>query len=1114
MNFIGQQISHYQIKALLGQGRIGTVYQAVDLEDQSPVALKVLFVHLTQKPEFRQRFLAEVRALPELDHPIIVNIREAGVDTTHDIFYLAMDYVHGRSLSAYLQQLSWRGESLQPGDSLLIIAQIADALAYAHAKGVLHQDIRPNVILLKTPQPGRERARLHQLTMLSDFALASLLETELEPFPLTLPYMAPERCLRQPVDSRSDTYSLGIILYELVVGQKPFNVSTLDEAIHAHTQVSPPEPAALRPNLPPRVNSVILKALAKHPSDRYQTAEEFAQALRYAAETLPDLLAATYPAEDIRYVDTLAESAAEQAIHISQWTSNEDRLIITQDLPHFLNRRIVTIGRGEDNDIVLPSLSVTRRHAQLERAGSGWQVRDLGSRNGTFLDGAPLLPNIPMEVLRHQLLRVGPYYMQFEMGKGFAQDGQSYEVFVNPTEIEIAPGRSQRVQVTIRNQTAVVEEYTLSVERLPQDWISVPDPHARLNPGEQATLEVEICLPLHTNGGVPVILGKQQYLMVVRAAATQQDMIAAPGTLNITTAADDFSLELHPTRLLNQGECYLTLRNEGSVPQTYTVVGRAPEQAVKFVEWRPIARDTAPDQATPPAIPTKPRQGGRKRFRLRQPQALRRILFAPQRLWRRLVAWPRRALNRIAPGLGNIIPGNPIPNLPQEIPEREKKTTVSPQPPTFSRDDYQKTVYYSDLRTQTQVVPQQQETVYLELAARKRPWFAHQNKTLPYEFYVATPNGRSQTLTGELEVRPRIRTYLPSHILLLFLFFTCSFSAVLYGYFFNPIFAAFLTTPRDIDGDGLSNLEELYLYRTNPFLPDTDGDGLSDAEELRLGTDPNKADTDGDGLSDAEELRLGTDPLNADTDGDGLPDGLEVYALGTDPLTPDDLPVILDHLTTVSVPTATPTPSLTLTPTPLVRSTAVSTPTPSTTQLRLSGIGSLDGVILRQGRTILAVNADYPALPIGDTAENQTYVAFLSFQTSDLPADALNPTVQLRLFVAEQRGNPSQLGQIHLDIAPVSGFHGSPMLEPMDVFAPALVINLATLQPDPTDPDWYMADIPQTAVHLLNWHGITQLRLYYTLPGNGNGVADTLLFASGDALREDQRPQLLITYGK
>ena len=582
MNLIGQQIAHYQIKALLGQGRIGTVYQAVDLEDQSPVALKVVSLDLTEQPEFRQRFLSEVRALPRLEHPAIVKIQEAGIDTEQDILYLTMEYVTGRNLSAYLQQLHWKGDGLRLGESLLIVAQIAEALNYAHLKGVLHQDIRPNVILFKVVGPGQESADLSSRAMIGDFALSSLLDAEKDVFKPSLPYMSPERCLRREVDGRSDIYALGILLYELITGQRPFQVETLDEAIRAHTQRDPIPPTQLRPELPPRVETIILKAMAKRASERYQTAADLAQALRDTVAALPETLGVMRKEDDVRSIDTQVESAAELAMHISQWTSHEDRLSITQDLPRLLNRRIITIGRSEDNDIALSAPSITRRHAQLERTATGWQVRDLGSRNGTFLDGTALLPNIPTELLSHQVLRIGPYYLQLQPGKGYAETLRPFDVFVNPTEIETAPGRQRSVQVTITNQTTALEEYALTVERLPADWVTVPQGPVRLNPGEQATLDVQIRLP--ANGAVT--LGRQQYLMVVNSLVAYQEMIAAPGTLNVQAAADEFSLSLQPTRLTGRGDCELLVRNEGSVVQLYTINGRSPDDAIIFTEWR------------------------------------------------------------------------------------------------------------------------------------------------------------------------------------------------------------------------------------------------------------------------------------------------------------------------------------------------------------------------------------------------------------------------------------------------------------------------------------------------------------------------------------------------
>ncbi len=1098
MNLIGQQIAHYQIKALLGRGRIGTVYQAVNLEDQSPVALKVVSLQLTQQPEFNQRFLAEVRALPRLDHPAIVKIHKAGIDTDQDILYLTMDYVTGRSLGAYLQQLAWRGETIRVGEALLIIASIADALNYAHQRGVLHQDVRPNVILFKTPPPGAESDNLHRLAMIGDFALASLLEAETEPFAPSLPYLSPERCLRREADGRSDIYALGVLLYELVTGQKPFAINSLDDAIRCHTQVDPPEPIALRPELPLRVNGVILKALAKRASDRYQTAAEFAGALRQAAEALPENLAVVRD-DEVRGVDTVVESAEELAIHISQWASNEDRLTITQDLPRILNRRIVTIGRGEDNDIVLPATNITRRHAQLERTATGWQVRDLGSRNGTFLDGAELLPNIPTEILPHQILRIGPYYMQLQLGKGFAETLRPYDVFVSPTEVEIAPGRSRQVQVTITNQTTAVEEYALTVERLPAEWVTVPTERVRLNSGEQATLAVQIQLPVNANG--VVALGKQQYLMVVHSLAAHQEMIAAPGTLNVQTAADDFSLELQPSRISNQGDCHLLLRNEGAVPQVYTVIGRAPDDAVMFAEWRPLPNAALARQAR--QAPQKPSRGGRSR--LRQLAPVRRLFSAPRQWWLRLAGWPRQALNRVMPGLGSLVPVTSAPALPRRTAVPTSATAVATPPISFIPDHYERVVYPTDLHTQTRVPPHQQQALHVRLAPRQRPWLGRHTHTLPYEFHVSTPNGRSQTATGELEVKPRIRTRLPATAVVLLLIFTCLVTALAYSFLFNPTLAAFASTPRDIDGDDLTNFQELYRYRTNPHLSDTDGDGLTDAQEVRLGTNPNRPDTDGDGLPDAHELQLNTNPLVADTDGDTLLDGLEVNTLLTDPLVPDELPVI------VRKPTATPMPIPTQTPLP--QPTPTTQPPPAIPQLALASLGLQDGTLVQEGNLGGLAIPSGPTLQIGDGVENnQTYKAILSFQTSDLPALAVVQQVQLRLNASDQQGRPAQLGQIHVDIAPANGFNNSLVLENLDVLAPAVLVNVAVLRQDESDPEWYVADLPDAALAVLNWQGTTQFRIYYTLPNNGDEVSDVMIFVSGDAPRENQRPQLLITY--
>ena len=196
---VGQQISHYQIKALLGQGRIGNVYQAVDLEDFSLVAIKVIHLHLTEESGIRRRFLQEVNAIPRLDHPSIVKVHEAGIDTDQNILYMTMDYLTGRSLTSYLRQLQFNNKQLDLGDALIIVAQIAEALDYAHQKGLIHRDIRPTVILFRTDDKPQESHNLPGRAVIGDFALETILAIEKEPFAPSMPYLSPEAFLDRPM---------------------------------------------------------------------------------------------------------------------------------------------------------------------------------------------------------------------------------------------------------------------------------------------------------------------------------------------------------------------------------------------------------------------------------------------------------------------------------------------------------------------------------------------------------------------------------------------------------------------------------------------------------------------------------------------------------------------------------------------------------------------------------------------------------------------------------------------------------------------------------------------------------------------------------------------------
>jgi serine/threonine-protein kinase len=263
----------YTIERELGHGGMATVYLAQDLKHDRPVALKVLHTELaaTLGPE---RFLREIKMAARLQHPHILSVYDSGETAGH--LWFTMPYVEGESLRARLK----REKQLPVNEALRIAREAAEALDYAHRHGVVHRDIKPDNILLSEahalvadlgvgralglPKPG------DQLTE-SGVAVG------------TPAYMSPEQAMGEPADPRSDIYSLGIVLYETLVGEPPFTGSTAQVVLAKRFTGDVPRLRRLRPGVPTAVEEVVLKALAPSKADRYQTAAEFGRALTEAA---------------------------------------------------------------------------------------------------------------------------------------------------------------------------------------------------------------------------------------------------------------------------------------------------------------------------------------------------------------------------------------------------------------------------------------------------------------------------------------------------------------------------------------------------------------------------------------------------------------------------------------------------------------------------------------------------------------------------------------------------------------------------------------------------------------------------------------------------------------
>jgi|SRR5579859_138273 len=288
-DLLGSVLGTCKLERILGRGGMGVVYLAQQSRPHRQVAVKVLLLSLLPDPDRRARFLKRFRreadAVAALDHPNILPIYEYGEQA--DLAYLVMPYVSGGTLRNRVE----RKGQLPLTEVAGFLAQMAAALDYAHARGVIHRDVKPQNMLL---YPDKR-------LMLSDFGIAKVAAQaaadehgQLAPQLTTQghvvgtpDYIAPEQAIGQPVDARADIYSLGVVLFYLVTGRVPFIAPQPMTVAALHVAELPPKPRQFRPDLPPAAEAVILKALAKEPAGRYRTAGDFSRAFRAALPTLP-----------------------------------------------------------------------------------------------------------------------------------------------------------------------------------------------------------------------------------------------------------------------------------------------------------------------------------------------------------------------------------------------------------------------------------------------------------------------------------------------------------------------------------------------------------------------------------------------------------------------------------------------------------------------------------------------------------------------------------------------------------------------------------------------------------------------------------------------------------
>lgn len=299
-------IGRYRIVSELGRGAMGIVYKAEDAQLDRFVAIKTIRMSADgdEVAEYLARFRQEAKALGGLNHPGIITVFDAGSED--DFAYMAMELLDGVELRDLMAQ------SRLPMKLILdLAAQIADALAFAHERGVVHRDIKPaNIMVVQG-----DRAKI------MDFGIARVRVSEVKTQTGVLmgspKYMSPEQVLGRPVDSRSDIFSLGVVLYEMLAGSTPFSGGDLTQLMFQVVNGTPTPPSHANPNVPQLLDLIVAKALGKDAGKRYPNAREMAADLRTCRDALPDTLPDTPPVSTERTLPLGAEATARLEIGTS-----------------------------------------------------------------------------------------------------------------------------------------------------------------------------------------------------------------------------------------------------------------------------------------------------------------------------------------------------------------------------------------------------------------------------------------------------------------------------------------------------------------------------------------------------------------------------------------------------------------------------------------------------------------------------------------------------------------------------------------------------------------------------------------------------------------------------
>ena len=413
----GDRLLNYEIRSLLGKGGFGLVYLAHDLNLEIDVAIKVMHAEFSASETILHRMRIGARASARLHHPNIQLVYYMGRDPVSELDFVVMEYLPGGNLR---QRLT--AQKMPLAEALPTFTSIAGAVEFAHQHGVIHRDLKPDNIMYSAD--GR--------LVVTDFDLARVSgeagRTQAGQMLGTVAYSSPEQIMGTEVTGATDIYSLGILLFELITGRHPFAITQSQRAqrwgdlppelvtnsqtdlLRAHLTLRPPPPSQVNPNVPKHVDEAVLRALAKTPAERFQSAWEMACAVNQQPYATP--AASTTPAPAEPDVHTPAPNATlrqmqRATLRVASGAHAGQVFALGQGL---------SLGNNKArNDIALNDAYASRAHARVDRQGLTYQLMDLGSANGTTVNGKRLAPRTPVALSPGDRIEIGYTVLVFEV---------------------------------------------------------------------------------------------------------------------------------------------------------------------------------------------------------------------------------------------------------------------------------------------------------------------------------------------------------------------------------------------------------------------------------------------------------------------------------------------------------------------------------------------------------------------------------------------------------------------------------------------------------------------------------------------------------------------------